>query len=289
MPTDRLGWRPSPEVVGSALIALKVSLVLDDLKNADELLFDTHLDVKNFKAFAATLGTDVEDLGAVKFDGKVAGSNERISATGTTFVGQTAITGTLTGAFDKGRPVLGGDIATPILHLSDLTKLVSIRSVYLANVDDTDTDIFDYSKVWESLFVDLQIKVAKIAGGGDGTSNIQGRVTYATGMVGLDPLTMTFLGGKASASGKIDTTAREKSFALKGRVDNLRIGSVLKEMKVDYPVSGALHMAYDLTGSGDSMAKIPKRSEAACPSISAMAGWGRACSIWPVSAFPLGF
>ena len=246
------------EVVGSALIALKVSLVLDDLKNADELLFDTHLDVKNFKAFAATLGTDVEDLGAVKFHGKVAGSNERISATGTTLVGQTAITGTLTGAFDKGRPVLGGDIATPILHLSDLKKLVSIRSVYLANVDDSDTDIFDYSKVWESLFVDLQIKVATIAGGGDGSSNIQGRVTYATGMVGLDPLTMTFLGGKASASGTINTTAKESGFALKGRVDNLRIGSVLKEMKADYPVGGALHMAYELTGSGDNMAKIPK-------------------------------
>ncbi len=39
----------------------------------------------------------------------------------------------------------------------------------------------------ESLFVDLQIKVAKIAGGGTDASNIAGRVTYLAGIVGLAP------------------------------------------------------------------------------------------------------
>ena len=57
----------------------------------------------------------------------------------------------------------------------------------------------DYSKVWQTLLVDFEIAVAKIAGGGDGASNIKGRVTYLAGVIGLDPLTMTFLGGSASA------------------------------------------------------------------------------------------
>ncbi len=204
------------EVVNSVLLALRINLVFDDLNKADDLVFDTNLDIQNFKAFAATLGSDIEDLGAVAFNGKVTGSNERISASGTTNVGETVITGTLTGAFTGGRPVLSGDIATPILHLSDLTKLVSIRSVYLANVDNTDTDIIEYSQGWEKLFVDLQIKVAKISGGGPGTSNIQGRVTYGEGIVGLDPLTMSFLGGRASATGKIDTTGTENAFRGEG-------------------------------------------------------------------------
>ena len=113
----------------------------------------------------------------------------------------------------------------------------------------------DYSKVWWTLLVDFEIAVAKIAGGGDGASNIKGRVTYLAGVIGLDPLTMTFLGGSASTNGKIDTSLAENSFALKGRVNNMRIGSVLREMKVSYPVSGALHVNYDLTGFGNPMAR----------------------------------
>ena len=260
------------EVVNSVLLALRINLVFDDLNKADDLVFDTNLDIQNFKAFAATLGSDIEDLGAVAFNGKVTGSNERISASGTTNVGETVITGTLTGAFTGGRPVLSGDIATPILHLSDLTKLVSIRSVYLANVDNTDTDIIEYSQGWEKLFVDLQIKVAKISGGGPGTSNIQGRVTYGEGIVGLDPLTMSFLGGRASATGKIDTTGTENAFAVKGRVDNMQIGAILREMKVGYPVSGALQVSYDLTGAGSTMAQIP-RSLGGSLTVNLRNGW----------------
>ena len=158
------------------------------------------------------------------------------------------------------------------MHLSDLTKLASIRSVYLANVDNTDTDIIEYSQGWENLFVDLQIKVAKISGGGPGTSNIQGRVTYGGGIVGLDPLTMSFLGGRASATGKIDTTGAENSFAVKGRIDNMQIGAILREMKIDYPVSGALQVSYDLSGSGSTMAQIP-RSLGGSVTVNLRNGW----------------
>ncbi len=38
----------------------------------------------------------------------------------------------------------------------------------------------------------------------------------------------------------------------------MQIGSVLKELKVDYPVRGALHVVYDLSGAGNTMAAIPK-------------------------------
>jgi len=260
------------KVTDSSVLALSVNLIFDDLANANELKFDTHLDIRDFKAFATVLGSDVQDLGTVKFDGTVTGGDQQISATGTTLVGETTIVGTVTGAFAQGRPTLSGDIATALLHLSDLIKLSSINAVYEANVDDTDIDVFDYSKAWEALFVDLQIKVAKIAGGGDGASNIQGRVTYLAGIVGLDPVTMNFLGGSASTNGKIDTTGAVESFALKGRVDNMKIGAVLRELKVSYPVSGALQVRYDLTGTGDTMVQIPKSLDGSL-SITLRNGW----------------
>jgi uncharacterized protein involved in outer membrane biogenesis len=144
-----------------------------------------------------------------------------------------------------------------MFHLADFLTLASIRSVYQENVDEKDADVFDYAKVWESLFVDLQIKVAKIAGTTD-ASNLAGRVTYLAGIIGLDPLTLTYLGGTASASGKIDTTAADNTFALKGGIERLPIAKVLTELRANYPVSGQLQAAYDLSGKGSTRAQIPR-------------------------------
>ena len=260
------------KVTDSSLLKLSIDLVFDDVSEADEVKFATHLDIPRFKPFAAALGSEVEKVGTVKFDGTITGSDEKITMAGTTLVGQTTIDSSLTGAFSQGRPVLSGDISTALLHLSDTKKISSINTVYQANVDEKDADALDYSKVWETLFVDLRVKVAKIAGGGNGPSNIEGRVTYLAGVIGLDPLTLTFLGGKASANGTINTKAAESTFALKGRVDNLRIGAMLKELQVSYPVKGALTVTYDLSGAGNTTSQIPQ-SLSGKLSISLRNGW----------------
>jgi hypothetical protein len=246
----------SAKISDSTLLSLSIDLAFDDLENAGEITLATHLDIPRFKPFAAVLGNHVDEVGSVRFDGTVTGGAQRITATGTGLIGETTITGTATGAFVRDRPTLSGEIATPLLHLSDLLKLSSINSVYQGNVDEKDVDVMDYSKIWQTLFVDFEIAATKIAGGGTGASNIKGRVTYLAGVIGLDPLTMTFLGGTASANGKIDTQA-ENTFALNGRMDNMRIGSVLREMKVSYPVSGALQVSYNLSGGGNTIAQIP--------------------------------
>ncbi len=116
------------------------------------------------------------------------------------------------------------------------------------------------------------VKVARIAGGGDGASNINGRVTYLAGVIGLAPLSLTYLGGNASANGKIDTSGTLNTFALKGSVNSLRIGEVLKQLQVSYPVSGSLNVTYDLSGAGNTKAQIP-RSLSGSLSISLRNGW----------------
>jgi AsmA family protein len=239
-------------VTDSTLLKLSIDLVFDDLEHEDEIQFDTHLDIPKFKAFA--------------------GGAQKLSATGTAVVGETTIVGTVTGSFAQAGPLLTGDLATQLLHLHDVVKLQAINAVYDANIDTSDVDVFDYSDVWKTLFVDLQVKVAKIAGGGDGASNIQGRLTYQAGVLGLDPITMIFLGGKASASGKIDTNGEQNTFALKGGVSNMRIGALLRELKSSYPVSGALQVSYDLSGAGDSIAQVPRSLDGSL-SLSLRNGW----------------
>lgn len=249
----------SAQVRDSNLIKLSIDLVFDDIPEAKAFKFATHLEIPEFQEFAEALGSDVEKLGPVKFDGSISGSDEKIAMTGIMLVGQTTLNGSLAGSLSEERkPVLSGDVSTQLLHLDDLTKLASIDVVYLENADEDDEDVFDYSKIWETLFVDMQVKVAKIAGGGNNASNIQGRVTYLAGVIGLDPLAMTYLGGKASANGNINTTGKEKTFALKGSVNSLPIGAMLREMDVSFPVSGALNMTYDLSGAGNTKAQIPR-------------------------------
>jgi uncharacterized protein involved in outer membrane biogenesis len=119
-------------------------------------------------------------------------------------------------------------------------------------------DVFDYSKVWDTLLVDLQLKIARIAGGGNAPSNIQGRVTYLAGLIGLDPVSITFLGGRASAAGKIDTRPAVTTFAVKGSMDNMKIGSLLREFGSSYPIRGSLHASFDVAGAGNSMEELPK-------------------------------
>lgn len=262
----------SAKVTDSSLIKLSIDLVFDDLAQANEIEFAAHVDIPKFKPFAAALGSQVEELGQVKFDGKLTGSDEKIVLNGTTLVGATTLKGSLAGTLNDGKPVLSGNISSALLHLSDMKKLADINVVYRENVDERDADIFDYSKVWESLAVDLQVDIAKISGGGAQASHIRGHITYLAGLVGLDPLKLTYLGGSASANGKIDTTGKENSFALKGRVDNLRIGTLLREMKASYPVSGALHATYDLSGGGNTMSEVP-RSLSGSLTVSLHNGW----------------
>ena len=249
----------SAKVADSSLIDLTIDLVFDDLPDARGLKLATHLDIPSFQPFAAALGSDVEDVGQVRFDGEIAGSDETIVMTGTTRVGQTTLTGSLTGALSEERkPVLSGDVSTELLHLSDITKLATINAVYQENKDDTDADVIDTANFLETLLIALQVKVDAIAGGGRQASNMQGRVTYRDGTIGLEPLSMTYLGGRASANGTIDTSGESNIFALKGKVNNLRIGEVLKEMDADYPVRGALYMTYDLSGAARTAADIPR-------------------------------
>lgn len=263
----------SAQVKDSSLIEMSIDLVFDDIPEAKGLTFATHLEIPEFQHFAAALGKEVEKLGPVTFDGSISGSGERLAMTGTMLVGRTTLNGSLTGSLSEERkPVLSGEISSPLVHLSDLKKLASMEIVYLESVDEADEDVVDYSNIWETLLVDLQVKIAGIAGGGNNASNIQGRMTYLAGVIGLDSLTMTYLGGRASINGSINTASDPKTFALNGRVNRLPIGAVLREMELRFPVSGAFDMTYDLLGAGNTVAQIP-RSLNGSLSVSMRNGW----------------
>lgn len=249
------------KVTETELLSMNIEFVLDDLRDKDELKFKSSLNIPSFKKFSAALGDDVEELGAVSFDGTMSGSDEHIKAEGVGLVGKTTLTGMLVGSNADGVPLLSGSVSTPLLHLGDVTKIISVRSVYIANTDEEDErdpDILDLSKIEHTSEVDMQIDVEKIDGGGTDASNVSGRVRYKDGVIGLDNVSMRYLGGKASTSGKINTRGDVNSFSLVGDIDDLRIGMVLKRLQFSFPVSGSLGMNFALTGKGGDVDSISK-------------------------------
>ena len=259
----------SPE---SSLIALTVKLVFDDIAEAKELKFATKLDIPKFKPFAAALGTEIEeDVGRVKFDGAITGSASKSPWTGTTLIGQTTIKGTLAGSLSQGQArACRRHLNSPPAPRRSCSSCPRSTRVYQANADEQDEDVFDYEKVWETLFVDLQIKVAKIEGGGSGASNIQGRVTYLAGVVGLDPLTLPI-----SAAGRRRTARSTRPAPRTIRAQGQRqqpadrLGA--EQLQSSYPVSGALNQLRS-TGAGNSKAQIPKSLDGNL-TISLRNGW----------------
>ncbi len=247
----------SAKVTDSKLLALSLDLSYDDVTSGDDFKLGTQLDIPSFEALAAALGSDVADVGQVKFDGTVSGGKNRLDLSGTAVAGDTTIKGELKGVVNDGKPALSGSLSSQLLHLADMKKIHAVGTTYLQNVDDKDPDVLDYKDMWNDLPVDLAVDVAKIAGGGTDAGNIKGQVTYLSGVVGLDPLALTYLGGRATASGKIETDKKPTRFALKGNVDSLPIGAILKEMEVNFPVRGTIFVDYDLTGAGNSIAEIP--------------------------------
>lgn len=140
-------------------------------------------------------------------------------------------------------------------------KIISVRSVYIENAgdeDERDPDMLDLSKIEDTIEIDMQIDVEKIDGGGKDASNIAGRVRYKDGVIGLDNVSMRYLGGKASTSGKINMQGDVSRFSLVGDVDDLRIGVILKRLELSFPVSGTLGMNFALTGKGEDVDSISK-------------------------------
>ena len=247
-------------VTGTDLISMNVAFIVDDLRAGDEIKLKTSLKIPSFKKFSAALGSDVEDLGAVSFEGNVSGADDFIEADGVSVVGKTTLTGKLIGSNADGIPLLKGSVSTPLLHLDDVRKIMSIRSVYLESRDDKDDgdDGLDLSKIEKTIELDMNVDVEKIEGGRGDASSITGRVRYKDGEIALRDILMKYLGGRVSLHGKVITSDETNSFSLAGKVSRLRIGTVLQRLDLKYPISGILGMDFALEGKGKDKASISK-------------------------------
>jgi hypothetical protein len=113
----------SVEVKGTRLLSLSAKGLFDDIPHNDQLRFEVSLKVPNVSELGRELGFETDHVGRLSFMGWVSGSNERFQAEGKVQLGETDLSGTLTGSLLGERPALRARLYSPVFHLADVGLL----------------------------------------------------------------------------------------------------------------------------------------------------------------------
>ena len=113
----------SVEVKDTKLLSLSAKGLFDDIPHNDQLRFEVSLKVPNVSELGRELGFETDHMGSLSFMGWVSGSNERFQAEGKVQLGETDLSGTLTGSLLGERPALRARLYSPVVHLADVGLL----------------------------------------------------------------------------------------------------------------------------------------------------------------------
>ena len=241
------------EVVGSNLLSTRLELVVDELNDLDEIVFDADVDIPDFAAFAAALGVKVNTQGPLKFGGVFVVKDDVPGFRGQLLVGRTEIDADIKGKFEGDIPRVLGKIHSDGLFISDLRALWEVEQVReTQDFDDVDFNMSLLAKV----VADLEIDVKKIVDGDKNAGNIRGRVGYANRRVTLDPFMLTYLGGTISTKTLFDLTERPTRIESETRIRKLLVGKLLRELRLPPMVTGSLNARFTLAARGTDMAAL---------------------------------
>ncbi len=250
------------EVVGTELITAKLSSIIDDLRKGDGLEFGLSLGVPDYANLAAVLGKTPHKIGRFKFEGQVSGDNEKVRVKGAASLGETDLSGELTGSVRHKKPSFHGELSSKSLKWSDLRAV----ALLVRTGDDppsdtatgssetprspTKTAFGDFAASLNSFNLELKAKADKILNGGTKLSGLSTNVKLRDGVLQIDPFNISYLGGRVNLKSELTATASPPRLKISGRLDDWRLGSVLNALGVATPVSGELHSTFSLSGSG---------------------------------------
>ncbi|MXN63858.1 AsmA family protein [Stappia sp. GBMRC 2046] len=253
-------------ISGTDLITLEIRKEEVTDENGTHPALALEVDVPDFDAIEARFNEPPAKVKNVAFSGRVILREDGLGVSGNATVGQTSAEGNLDLADEDGVPVVTGNVKTGTLHLSDIRKSIEVLD-FLDVKEEADLDLS--AQLIEQMKVFLSVSVPAIAGAGKAASGLSAKIAYADRLITLDPFKMTYLGGSVATKARIDVGKSPVSLALNGRIDKLRMGTILKELGVPGIVTGTLNVSYDLTGVGSGADQF----------ISSMSGKA-AASIW---------
>ncbi|MTI17485.1 AsmA family protein [Rhodobacteraceae bacterium RKSG542] len=210
-------------------------------------VFEIDVKVPDFNALQKRLGLKGSTVKKVAYKGTATYQENSVALKGAGLVGQTNLAGNLSLAVLEDSLKLTGDLNTPKLYLADVESLIKVYRF----IEGERNKAVAIEEVFTAPFTaSVDFAAKSIAGGGKTASNMSAKLLYARKVLKFNPIRLTYLGGKANATVHVDTHSKPAKITADGRIDKLKMGTVLKELGIPRLVSGSLSMSYNLTGTG---------------------------------------
>jgi uncharacterized protein involved in outer membrane biogenesis len=185
-----------------------------------------------------------------------------MQADGKARLGDTEFTGTLSGDMTGARPVLRGKLEAPVFYLGTFglvpkaddrsaSEKQQARNERAAARHQTAYDPipFDALKAFD---LDLEVLFDELKGVEIDVDTAEARLDLKDGVLKVDPFRLNFVGGHAKAQLLVDTRAAIPKVNLSLEADNVDLGKLLSQVRVDVPLDGDMDVVLDLAAEGNS-------------------------------------
>lgn len=169
-------------------------------------------------------------------------------------VGESDLTGTLEVDTGGARPVMKGELRSKVLDLADLGPVVGTHQPSKSGVlPDAPFD----AKRWKSVDADVTLRAGTLRRPEQlPLDNLSTRVRMQDAVLTLDPLEFGTAGGKLAGTIKLDGRQEPIRGEAKIKVQKLQLSKLFPTVNVTRGSVGDLSGAIELTGTGDSVAKL---------------------------------
>jgi uncharacterized protein involved in outer membrane biogenesis len=245
------------EALDTKLLTLSIQGKFDDITQRDDLRFETSLKVPSLSALGRELGFEAGRLGAFSFTGHVSGSDEKLLAKGKARLGRTDFSGTLSGSLVGERPALYGKLYSPVLHFADFGLLPEADAGKVdQETETTEQGLFSGDpipfEILKGFDLDLHVLLDQLEGVELDIDKAEAQLNLKHGVLKIEPLRFVFVGGHMAAHLVADAQATDPKISLRLEADDVDLGDLLAQVRVDVPLDGELDMVVDLKAAGAS-------------------------------------
>ena len=254
----------SAEIKDTKLLSLSINGVFDDIVRGDNLRMEVALTVPDVSQLGQEFGFEAGQIGSLSFRGEISGSDERFRAEGKARLGETDVTGTLSGTLKGERPALRAKLYSPLFRLADVGLVLQTdapepapelaskgtaqeparRKVFgLTPISFQALKHFDLAL--DVLFEDLEGIRLDI-------DKVEGRLDVVDGVLRIDPLIFDVGGGRVDLTFLVDARGEVPELHLRLAAAAVDLSDFLSQTDVDVPLGGELNLVVDLKAAGQS-------------------------------------
>jgi hypothetical protein len=238
----------------TSLYQLNLSGRYDDLVNHDEGRIDSNLVIKSTEKLGEVLDLNLDGMGSCRMQGLLSVDKGRLHYLGESTLGSTRGKANIRGHLQDGKPVLGGSVEVPVLHLADF-GLGPPETPVPDKTAAASPHVFSREPLnigfMNNVDLDLAVSIDEVEGGELVIDSVKGKLQLRNGHLSVTPLRLVFEGGNADINMDIRATAVPE-YRLAMTADDLMLGPLMAQVQKQVPIRGYTNIHLDLQTQGRS-------------------------------------